>query len=80
MELEGLTYKTSKGYSTIAKLSQEQVNASVAQAKLNKQYYEEMRDAVDKVEAELAKATEGTEQYDILKANRDALLEEMNSA
>ena len=80
MELEGLTYKTSKGYSTIAKLSQEQVNSSVAQAKLNKQYYEEMRDAVDKVEAELAKATEGTEQYDILKANRDALLEEMNTA
>ena len=80
MELEGLTYKTSKGYSTIAKLSQEQVNSSIAQAKLNKQYYEEMRDAVDKVEAELAKATEGTEQYDILKANRDALLEEMNSA
>nr|DAE09721.1 MAG TPA: hypothetical protein [Myoviridae sp. ctjhW4] len=39
-----------------------------------------MRDAVDKVETELAKATEGTEQYDILKANRDALLEEMNSA
>nr|DAE09722.1 MAG TPA: hypothetical protein [Myoviridae sp. ctjhW4] len=30
MELEGLTYKTSKGYSTIAKLSQEQVNSSVA--------------------------------------------------
>lgn len=80
MELEGLTYKTSKGYSTIAKLSQEQVNSSIAQAKLNKQYYEEMRDAVDKVETELAKATEGTEQYDILKANRDALLEEMNSA
>lgn len=80
MELEGLTYKTSKGYSTIAKLSQEQVNSSVAQAKLNKQFYEEMRDAVDKVETELAKATEGTEQYDILKANRDALLEEMNSA
>lgn len=80
MELEGLTYKTSKGYSTIAKLSQEQVNSSIAQAKLNKQYYEEMRDAVDKVEAELAKAAEGTEQYDILKANRDALLEEMNSA
>lgn len=80
MELEGLTYKTSKGYSTIVKLSQEQVNSSIAQAKLNKQYYEEMRDAVDKVETELAKATEGTEQYDILKANRDALLEEMNSA
>lgn len=80
MDLQGISYKTAKGFSELQKANKEQLDSALAQSTLNRKFYEELRQEVEYAERQLASATEGTEQYDILKNNRDALLTEFNQA
>lgn len=80
MTLQGVTYKTAKGFSDLQKLGQSQLNASLAEAKLNKEWSERARKQLEQAQAALEKVTEEDAAYDTLKNNRDALLSEYNEA
>lgn len=80
MTLQGMTLKTEQGFNDLQDIYQKRMNANLSQAKLNKAWYDEATQQLAQAETALAAATQGTEEYDILKANRDALLEEQNEA
>ena len=80
--LQGVTYKTQEGFDQLQKVSQETMEAQVAQAQLHRSWYENSRQELLEAQAALD-ALGGDETdpaYDGLKANRDALLEEFNEA
>lgn len=79
-ELQGVTYKTSDGFSKLQKVSQETLEAQVGQAQLQKTWYENAKQALLQAEADLAGVSETDAAYDTLKNNRDALLAEFNEA
>lgn len=80
--LQGVTYKTEEGFKQLQEVSEETMKAQVANAQLNKQWYDGIRQELLEAQAALD-ALSGDETdpaYDGLKANRDALLEEFNEA
>ena len=80
--LQGVTYKTEEGFEQLQEVSEETMKAQVANAQLNKQWYDGIRQELLEAQAALD-ALGGDETdpaYDGLKANRDALLEEYNEA
>lgn len=80
--LQGVTYKTEEGFEQLQEVSEETMKAQVANAQLNKQWYDGIRQELLEAQAALD-ALGGDETdpaYDGLKANRDALLEEFNEA
>ena len=80
--LQGVTYKTEEGFEQLQKVSEETMKAQIANAQLNKQWYDGIKQELLEAQSALD-ALDGDETdpaYDGLKANRDALLEEYNEA
>lgn len=80
--LQGATYKTDKGFRALQSVAQEQLDASVASAELQRQYYLDMLDKLVEAQAKLD-SLNGDEQdirWDTYKKERDAYLEQVNSA
>lgn len=67
-------------YAMLSKTYNATLENSLTQAKLQKQYMERAETQLREAEIALANATQGTAEYDILKANRDALLEDYQEA
>ena len=80
MTLQGLTYKTTEGFNSLQNATQAQLDASLAKAELNKQWMEGLAGELERAEAALVGVNETDAAYDMLKNNRDALLEEYNAA
>ena len=80
LSLQGVTYKTSRGFNTLQEVSQEKLDAAVASAELQKGWMERARTELLEAQRALEQVEEGDAAYDTLKNNRDALLEEYNSA
>ena len=67
-------------YALLGKSYSAALENAFTQAKLQKQYTDRAAKELEEAEIALAAATQGTAEYDILKANRDALLNEFNTA
>lgn len=80
LSLQGVTYKTNKEFNTLQKISQEKLDSAVASAELQKSWFENAREQLLEAQQALEQTKEGEAAYDTLKNNRDALLEEYNSA
>lgn len=85
MTLQGETYKTQKGFSDLQNVASSRMNTALTNAKLQQQVNEKAKQALEKAQRNLdvLKQSDGTYKetdpaYDMLKKNRDALLEEYN--
>ena len=78
--LQGVTIETEEGFNRLQSATQERLDSQVAQAQLQRQWFEEARDRLAQAEAALVGVSETDAQYDYLRNQRDALLEEYNSA
>ena len=67
-------------YELSQKAAEEQYDAAKANAELNKEWMDGAKEQLDQAEAALRGVAEDDPAYDTLKANRDALLEEFQSA
>ena len=76
LELQGVLMKTSDGFNKYQNILNESLEASLANATLQSQMYQEIKQRLIETENKLNQATEGTELYEILRKQRDALLEE----
>ena len=79
-ELQGVTIETEEGFNRLQSATQERLDSQVAQAQLNRQWFERARDELAQAEAALVGVAETDPQYDYLRNQRDALLEEYNAA
>lgn len=79
-ELQGLTVETEQGFNAIQSALQEQLDAQVNRASINRQWYQNTQQRLAEAEAALIGVAETDPDYDRLKNIRDALLEEYNSA
>ena len=79
-KLQGVTIETEEGFNRLQSATQERLDSQVAQAQLQRQWFEEARDRLAHAEAALVGVSETDAQYDYLRNQRDALLEEYNSA
>lgn len=79
-ELQGLTVETEQGFNAIQGALQEQLDAQVNRASINRQWYQNTQQRLAEAEAALIGVAETDPDYDRLKNIRDALLEEYNSA
>lgn len=80
LNLQGYTYKSAQGFKSLQNSVSSQMQTSLEAAKANRIWAENARKELVAAEQALAMAQEGTVTYDILKANRDALLSEFNQA
>lgn len=80
--LQGVTYKTMDGFNRLQKVSQEKLEAQVASAVLQKNWYEEAEAHLAEAQAKLdsLNGDEADIRYDAYKKARDAYLEEFNEA
>ena len=85
--LQGQTYKTQQGFNRLQKVAQERLETQVAQARLQRKWFEEadsrLQEAQAQFDALIAEKGAEAEQdirYDTLKKNRDALLKEQQEA
>lgn len=85
MTLQGETYKTQKGFSDLQNVASSRMNTALTNAKLQQQVNEKAKQALEEAQRNLdvLKNPDGTYNeidpaYDMLKKNRDALLEEYN--
>ena len=78
--LQGISTKTAEGLNKLQTVAKESLTASTTQAAIQKRWMDETHTMLLEAEAELAKVSEDDASYGILKAARDALLEEYNSA
>lgn len=78
--LQSINYSMADKYALLGKSYNAVLENTFTQAKLQKQYTDRAAKELEEAEAALAAATQGTAEYDILKANRDALLNEFNTA
>lgn len=80
--LQGVTYKTMDGFNRLQKVSQEKMEAQVAQAVLQRTWFNEAQDKLRIAQDRLDNFTgdESSLEYDALKKARDAYLEEFNEA
>lgn len=80
--LQGVTYKTMEGFNRLQKVSQERLNAQVAQAQLQRKWYDEARIRLEQAQAQLdsLNGDETDLRYDTYKKARDAFLAEFNEA
>jgi hypothetical protein len=51
LALQGVTYKTLQGFNTLQKVTEEKMNAAVATAKINKEWYEGLIGTYEEVQA-----------------------------
>lgn len=80
IELQTINNSLADKYAMLSKTYSATLENSLTQAKLQKQYMERAETQLREAEIALANATQGTAEYDILKANRDALLEDYQEA
>ena len=80
IDLQTINNSLADKYAMLSKTYSATLENSLTQAKLQKQYMERAETQLRKTETALANATQGTAEYDILKANRDALLEDYQKA
>lgn len=80
--LQGLTYKTQEGFYRLQKTAQTKMDAQLAQAQLQKTWYDEAQVRFQEAQARLdsLNGDEEDPSYDLYKKERDALLEQMNEA
>lgn len=80
--LQGVTYKTMEGFNKLQRVSQEKLEAQVAQSQLQKKWYDDARIRYEQAKANLdsLNGDESDIRYDTYKKEHDALLEEMNEA
>ena len=80
IDLQTINNSLADKYAMLSKTYSATLENSFTQAKLQKQYMERAETQLREAEIALANATQGTAEYDILKANRDALLEDYQDA
>ena len=80
IDLQTINNSLADKYAMLSKTYSATLENSLTQAKLQKQYMERAESQLREAEIALANATQGTAEYDILKANRDALLEDYQEA
>lgn len=80
IDLQTINNSLADKYAMLSKTYSATLENSLTQAKLQKQYMERAETQLHEAEIALANATQGTAEYDILKANRDALLEDYQEA
>lgn len=80
IDLQTINNSLTDKYAMLSKTYSATLENSLTQAKLQKQYMERAETQLREAEIALANATQGTAEYDILKANRDALLEDYQEA
>lgn len=80
VDLQVINNSLADKYAMLSKTYNATLENSLTQAKLQKQYMERAETQLREAEIALANATQGTAEYDILKANRDALLEDYQEA
>lgn len=80
IDLQTINNSLADKYAMLSKTYSATLENSLTQAKLQKQYMERAESQLREAEIALANATQGTAEYDILKANRDALLEDYQKA
>lgn len=80
IDLQTINNSLADKYAMLSKTYNATLENSLTQAKLQKQYMERAETQLREAEIALASATQGTAEYDILKANRDALLEDYQKA
>lgn len=80
IDLQTINNSLADKYAMLSKTYNATLENSLIQAKLQKQYMERAETQLREAEIALANATQGTAEYDILKANRDALLEDYQEA
>lgn len=80
IDLQTINNSLADKYAMLSKTYSATLENSLTQAKLQKQYMERAETQLREAEIALANATQGTAEYDILKANRDALLEDYQEA
>lgn len=80
INLQTINNSLADKYAILSKTYSATLENSLTQAKLQKQYMERAETQLREAEIALANATQGTAEYDILKANRDALLEDYQKA
>ena len=78
--LQGYTADTEEGFAALQKITQGQMDISIAQARQNKVVYEGLKKELAEAELALKKVSEDDAEYKTLKANKDALLESVNEA
>ena len=79
MTLQGETYKTQKGFSDLQNVASSRMNTALTNAKLQQQVNEKAKQALEEAQRNLDGTYKETDPaYDMLKKNRDALLEEYN--
>lgn len=74
VDLQMVNESLAEKYALLGKSYNATMQNSLVQAKLQKKNMEEAQKQLQEAEIALAKAKEGTAEYEILKANRDALL------
>lgn len=80
IDLQVINNSLADKYAMLSKTYNATLENSLTQAKLQKQYMERAETQLREAEIALANATQGTAEYDILKANRDVLLEDYQEA
>lgn len=80
IDLQTINNSLADKYAMLSKTYNATLENSLTQAKLQKQYMERAETQLHEAEIALANATQGTAEYDILKANRDALLKDYQEA
>lgn len=80
IDLQTINNSLADKYAMLSKTYSATLENSLTQAKLQKQYMERAETQLREAEIALANAAQGTAEYDILKANRDALLEDYQEA
>lgn len=80
IDLQTINNSLADKYAMLSKTYNATLENSLTQAKLQKQYMERAETQLREAEIALANATQGTAEYDILKTNRDALLEDYQEA
>lgn len=80
--LQGVTYKTMEGFKRLQGVSQEKLDAQLAEAELQKKWYDEARIRLQQAQADLDSlgGDESDIRYDTYKKARDAYLAEFNEA
>ena len=78
--LQGQTYRTEAGFNRLQRVSQERMDAAVAASQLQRKWYDSARQDLADAQEALNRANEGDYNYDFLKNQRDAFLEEFNKA
>lgn len=79
-ELQGVSYKTTTGFNALYQAADTKYQAQLAKADLQKQWYDSIAAQLADAETALAGVAESDIGYDILKAQRDTLLEEYYEA